>query len=222
MKTNCVYTSACALIFALLGTSAALAQNVAKQTPARSIPVKKMFPFYDLYLGLPIEGRDGFAMAYRLSLPASAPRPQLTYVLGTTRTPVEISANGQIVNMPDRGMLTSGRVDIAANQPRSSITMDLEPVIPLARVVSVVAATNPITDYTNAVRRAGPVAAFAPKLKGIVFKGGAGGEAVFSDGRRVPLPSTPRGMTFQPSAPNMRGAVSLAFSTPPTSAEFSQ
>jgi hypothetical protein len=198
----------------------ALAQAAAKQTPARSVPVKKVFPYYDLYLSLPGDGRDGFRMVYKIAAPAGSPRPQMTYALGALRTPVEVAGTGQIINLPDSNMLSNGRIDIAANQPRAGITMDLEPIIPLSRVISFAAATNPLTDYSNAIRRAGPLAAFAPKLKGVVFRGVTSGEAVFADGRRVALPSSPRGIVFQPSAPALRGAVSLAFATPPTDSEF--
>lgn len=223
MKTISTFANMCALALAVMLSSNATAQGVGKQTPAHSIPVKKLFPFYDTYLRLPGDGRDGFKMVYRLSGPANTPRPQMTYAFGAVRTPVILSANGQIMNMPDNAMLMGGRIDIPANQPRGGIIMDLEPVISLSRAVSVASAVNPLNDYTIAVRRAGPLAAFAPKLNGITFKGGTGGEAVFADGRRVALPAAQRGgVTFFPAAPNMRGATSLAFVTAPTSSEFSQ
>jgi hypothetical protein len=223
MKTISTFATICALTLSFVVFSNAAAQGAGKQTPARSIPVKKLFPFYDTYLRLPPDGRDGFKMVYRLSGPANTPRPQMSYALGALRTPVVLNANGQIMNMPDNAMLLGGRIDIPANQPRGGIIMDLEPVISLSRAMSVASAVNPLNDYASAVRSAGPLAAFAPKLNGIVFKGGTGGEAVFGDGRRIALPVAPRGgVTFLPAAPNMRGAISLAFVTAPSSSEFSQ
>lgn len=223
MKTISTFVSICAVAVSLLAYGDATAQGAGKQTPARSIPVKKVFPFYDTYLRLPPDGRDGFRMVYRVAGPASAQRPQMTYALGAIRAPVVMSAEGQIMNLPDNAMLLGGRIDIGANQPRGGITMDLEPVISLLRSISVASAVNPLNDYASAVRRAGPLAALAPKLKGITFKGGSGGVAVFAGGRAVALPVSPRGgVTFFPAAPNMRGAVSLMFVTAPSGAAFSQ
>ena len=198
------------------------AQTAPKQTPARSVPVKKLFQFYDIYLGLPADGRDGFRLDYGIIGGAGAARPQMAYVLGNVRTPVEFAPTGRILNLPDLNMLNNGRIDIAANQPRSGISLNLEPIIPLSRSISVASATNPITDYAAAMRRAGPLAAFAPKLKAIKFKGGSGGEAIFTDGRRTALPIVGGAAVFEPSRPALRGAVSLSFATPPTDAGFSQ
>ncbi len=198
------------------------AQSAAKQTPARSVPVKKVFPFYDIYLGLPAQGRDGFGMEYILSGGAGSARPQMSYVLGNVRNALEIGPTGRILNMPDLAMLNTGRIEIAANQPRSGISMNLVPILPLSRVIGVPSATNPLTDYAAAVRRAGPLAAFAPKLAKIKFIGGTGGEATFADGRRIALPIIGGGAVFQPTSPALRGAVSLSFSTAPTDAQFAE
>jgi hypothetical protein len=222
MKTLLYCACLSALSLSVFGPNTAIAQSGAKQTPARSIPVKKVFPFYDMYLSLPPEGRDGFRMEYGLPLPAGSPRPQMTYVLGNARTAVEIGPRGRIINMPDANMLNHGRIDVAANQPRTSINLNLEPLIPLSRSISAAAATNALNDYANAVRRAGPLAAFAPKLSGIVFKGSTGGEAVFADGRTIALPAEAGGVRFQPSLPALRGVVSLAFATAPSEAAFAK
>lgn len=216
----CVSLSAFGL--ALLGPSITLAQSSAKQTPTRSIEVKKMFGYYDMYLRLPPQDRDGFRMGYMLNARDGGVRPQFTYVLGAVRTPVQVAPNGKILTMPDATMFRDGRVEIAAGQPSGSVSMDLEAIIPLSRSISVADASNPVNDYAAAVGRAGPLSLLAPKLPAILFKGGSGGQAVFADGRRVALPSAPGGVRFQPNTPAMRGAVSLAFATPPTAAEFAR
>jgi hypothetical protein len=216
--------TAVALAFCLLGTTSAWAQNAPnKQAPARQIDVKKVFPYYDLYLGLPPSDRDGFAMVYRVGSQSGTQLPSLNYVLGTTRTPIQIAADGRILTMPDAAMLSRGKVEKAAGQPSGSIVLDLNPVVPLGRSISAAAAANPLNDYAAAIRRAGPLSLVAPRLSAVRFIGGAGGEAVLGDGRRVTLPAAPEGgVLFTPSAPSMRGVASLSFSTAPTRAEFAR
>jgi hypothetical protein len=205
-------------------SSTAFAQSAkAKQTPARSVDVSKVFGFYDIYLRLPAAERDGFRMIYRLRTgEGGSIRPQLAYALGNVRTPIEVTSAGQIITMPDLNMFRNGKVEIAAGQPRGSINMDLEPVVPLARSISVNDAQNPISDYARAVSRAGPLAAFAPKLNGLAFQGVSSGEVIFGDGRRVSLSGSNNSVTFRPSLPAMRGATSLVFPSAPSSAEFVQ
>lgn len=222
MKIAVFCASLSAFGLALLGPSITLAQSSAKQTPTRSIEVKKVFGYYDMYLRLPPQDRDGFRMGYMLNARDGGVRPQFTYVLGTVRTPVQVAPNGKILTMPDATMLRDGRVEIAAGQPSGSVSMDLEAIVPLSRSISVADASNPVNDYIAAVGRAGPLSLLAPKLPAILFKGGVGGQAVFADGRRVALPSAPGGVRFQPNAPAMRGAVSLTFTAPPTAAEFAR
>jgi hypothetical protein len=226
MKTRLFNTLVTAMLCTALLPSLTLAQSSSakgKSSEPRLVPVKKAFPFYDLYLGLPPENRDGFRLGYKFRLTSGAPPPQITYVSGATRIPLELASNGLVLNPPNLAMLRTGNLEVAANQPRSSVAMDLEAIVPLSRSIPVAAASNPLTDYTAATRRAGPVAALAPRLTSIRFVGGAGGEAVFADGRRTPLPTAAQGgFLFTPSAPAMRGATTLSFSSAPTTAEFAR
>jgi hypothetical protein len=218
------------LICTSIGSSPSLSQNAQNKSKGSStsgatrlVPVKKAFPFYDIYLGLPPEGRDGFRLGYRFGVAPGSARPQINYVLGDTRIPLQVGASGQVLNMPNAAMYSNGALEVAGGQPRSSVTLDLEAIVPLSRTISVAAATNPLTDYSGAIRRAGPLAAFAPRLTAIRFVGVTGGEAVFGDGRRVPLGAAPGGgVMFKPSAPAMRGATTLSFATAPTEAEFAK
>lgn len=223
MKNSFCYP-AVAFSIALLSSTPLWSQTApSKQTPARQIDVKKVFPYYDIYLRLPPADRDGFRMVYRLGSRTPGPNPVLIYVLGNSRTPVQIGANGQILTMPDANMLANGKIEKAAGQPSGSITMDLEPVLPLSRSISIAAATNPLNDYAAAIRRAGPLALMAPRLSSVRFVGVTGGEALFGGGRTVPLPVLPDGgVLFTPSSPMMRGAAGLSFSSAPTRAEFSR
>jgi hypothetical protein len=213
-----------ALGFFVLVPSLGLAQTPAKQNPSRSIEVKKVFGYYDIYLRLPPQERDGFAMSYILRARDSATsRPQMNYVLGNTRTPIQIAPNGKILTLPDANMYANGKVEIPAGQPGASIGMDLEAIIPLARNISAADAANPVNDYAAALRRAGPLGLIAPKLTGITFKGVTSGEAVFGDGRRTALGrGEGGGVVFRPALPAMRGVTNLVFPAQPASAEFAK
>lgn len=210
------------LSFYVAGPSRVDAQSDAKQNPARSVEVKKVFGYYNIYLRLPPQERDGFRMSYRLSPRDGGVMPQMTYVLGNSRTPVQTNANGKVLNMPDANMFQNGKIEIAAGQPGGSVSMNLEAIVPLSRAISIADASNPLVDYAAAVRRAGPLAVFAPKLSAISFKGGTGGHVVFSDGRRTPLPVVLGAARFQPDLLAMRGAVTLAFSSAPIEVEFAR
>jgi hypothetical protein len=218
--------SRCAPVFAFLFVSAlaapALAQTApAKSSPERLIDVKKVFPFYDVYLGIPAADRDGFTMTYRVVSRDSNARPQLFYQLGTARTPIGITPSGVITTLPDANMLRNGKVYKPAGQPSGGINLDIQPVVPLAQTITASAATNPLRDYDAAKRRAGPLALMAPRISTIRFVGVSGGEAIMGDNRRVALPAAPNGgVLFTPSSASMRGLVSLSFPSAPTSAVF--
>ncbi len=221
-KTN-ILAHVVAIVTLAVATTPAFAQTApAKENPARSVDVKKVFGYYDLYLRLPPQERDGFAMTYNLNGRGGTVPSQMNYRLGNVRTPIQIAPTGRILTMPDVNMYQRGKVEIAAGQPSASVTMNLEAIIPLARTIRVADASNPVNDYSAAVRRAGPLAMLAPKLTGITFRGVSSGEAVFADGRRVALTPSERGVVFKPGLPTLRGATSLVFPTQPTSAEFAQ
>jgi hypothetical protein len=208
-------------LLAQSGQSNAKAKTVS--TEPRSVPLKRVFGYYDIYLALPPEGRDGFVMQYKINLDPSIARPQAYYISGQTRIPMQLSPSGVVLNMPNEAMYSNGSLEIPAGSPRTSINMDLKPIVPLSRAIAVAAATNPINDYAGAIRRAGPLALMAPKLTGIRFVGSTSGEVVFTDGRRAALPAAPGGgVMFKPVSPAMRGAASLSFATAPVSVEFAQ
>jgi hypothetical protein len=219
-----------ALVTSSISITPAFAQSAqgkskagALSTETRQIPVKKVFGFYDQYLALPPEGRDGFALTYKLSGAGAVSRPQAYFVQNTTRVPLQLSPTGVVLNMPNAAMYANGMLEIPAGSPRTSVGLDLQPVVALSRSISVAAATNPIADYAAAIRRTGPLALVAPKLTGLRFVGVSNGEVIFSDGRRAALPAAPEGgVVFRPALPAMRGATSLSFATTPTSAEFAR
>jgi hypothetical protein len=218
------YSLALALsLCAALAAPAFGQSSKAKDRPERMIDVKKVFGYYDLYLNLPPQDRDGFAMRYSINARSGAVRPQMFYMLGTTRTTITVAPSGQIMTMPDLNMYRNGKVVIPAGQPSGSINLDLDARVPLSRTISAADAANPINDYAAATRRAGPLAMIAPRLTSVRFIGGTGGEAILRDGRRVPLRPAPEGgVLFTPSSADLRGATSLSFASAPTSVEFAR
>lgn len=225
MKISVRVAPVVALLLLSLACGPVLAQTgKGKDSPERMIEVKKIFGYYDIYLGLSPADRDGFSMTYRLTSRASNARPQLFYVLGNVRTPISMSPNGTILNMPDLNMFRNGHVLRPAGQPSGGVTLDLEAIVPLSRSISAEAASNPLVDYEAAKRRAGPLSLVAPRLASIRFVGVTSGEAIMRDNRRVPLPTARGGgVLYTPSSQALRGGVvSLAFPSVPTDAQFHQ
>ena len=188
----------------------------------RQVPIKKLFPYYDLYLSLPPQDRDGFYLEYLIQSSGANVRPRMFYALGSARTPVQIDSKGKILNMPDMAMLRQGKVEIPASAPAGRITLNLEPVVPLGRTIAASAVSNSVTDYAKAIGRAGPLSLAIPKLTGIAFKGVPSGQVVFADGRKAALPVEGGKPVFRPTQSSMRGVVSLEFPAVPTYAEFAR
>jgi hypothetical protein len=223
MKTVRFAPAIALCICTVLGAPAFGQASKAKDRPERTVDVKKVFPYYDLYLNLPAQDRDGFTMVYNFNARGGAARPQMYYLQGNARLPLEVSPTGQVLTMPSLDMHRNGKILIPAGQPGGSINMNLNAIVPLSRSISASDAANPINDYAAATRRAGPLALMAPRLTSVRFVGGSGGEAVLRDGRRVPLPSaTEGGVLFTPSSAALRGATSLSFATAPTRVEFAR
>lgn len=188
----------------------------------RQVPVKKLFPYYDLYLSLPAQDRDGFSLEYLLKSEGTNVRPRLVYALGSVRTPIQLDSRGKILTMPDMTMLRQGKVEVPIASPPGGVVLNLEPVVPLARTIPASAVANPVIDYSKAIGRAGPLSLAIPKLTGIAFKGVSSGQAVFADGRKIALPVEGGTPVFRPNQAAMRGAISLEFPAVPSQAEFAR
>lgn len=207
---------------AAFGLASAAQAQTATTAGVRQVPVKKLFPYYDLYLSLPPQDRDGFNLEYLLKSEGSNARPRLVYALGSVRTPIQLDARGKILTMPDLTMLRQGKVEVPTASPPGGIVLNLEPVVPLARTIPASAVANPVNDYSKAIGRAGPLSLAIPKLTGITFKGVASGQVVFADGRKLALPVEGGSPVFRPNQSTMRGAVNLEFPSVPSQAEFAR
>jgi hypothetical protein len=200
----------------------ASAPQVNKGEKPRQIPVKKVFPYYDMYLSLPAKDRDGFALNYIMKTEQPNARPRMDYVQGATRTPIELNGRGQVLNLPDLNTFKSAVVEVPASAPKGSITLNLEPTIALAKTIPVQAVNNSVSDYAAAISRMGPAALVIPKLKGVTFKGVSTGRAVLADGRKIALQQEAKFLVFRPADPNFKTATHLEFDVVPTGAGFTK
>jgi hypothetical protein len=76
MKISVSVAPTIAVSLIMLAYGPALAQaGKGKESPERLVEVKKVFGYYDIYLGLPPADRDGFSMTYRLTSREGGARP---------------------------------------------------------------------------------------------------------------------------------------------------
>jgi hypothetical protein len=211
-----------AVTLGLLAPLQSASAESAKSDAPRQIEAKKAFPYMDRYLALPAETRDGLRLTYTMTTRDGAPLPRMFYVMGNQRTPLLVATDGTVLNPPDLAFLTSGMLEIQSQQRRGSINLNILPVIPLSRTIAVTSVNNALGDYASAVRQAAPAAIgfMLPRMKGVTFSGVQSGYAIFPDGRRTALSRTRNGLSFEPNAANMRGAVTLAFEQTPSVALF--
>ena len=193
-----------------------------KAEKPRQIPVKKVFPYYDIYLSLPPKDRDGFALNYSLMTEQPNVRPRMDYLLGATRTPIVLDSRGQVVNLPDLNTFKNGLVEVPVGAPRGRISLNLEPTIALGKTIPVQAVNNSVSDYAAAISRMGPAALVIPKLKGVSFKGVSTGRAVLADGRKIALPQEAKLLVFRPADPNFKTATHLEFDVVPSGVDFTK
>lgn len=192
----------------------------------KPIAARQVFAFWDKYLGLPANLRDGFAMLYVVHSRGGSV-PDLMIVNGNRRTRVAIDREGVILNPPDLATWRTATVERAnanTNTPLGiSVTLDMKPIIPLSQNIQVNSINNALSDYKEAIRlTAGPAALIAPKLESVIFKGATAGFAVFQDGRRVQLRPQDGGLIFTPNKREMRNITSVSFNSTPTSVEFAK
>jgi hypothetical protein len=207
----------------LLATAAVLAPAIlpcAVQAQERIRPLAEALPFYERYLALPATTRDGFEMRYSLRGRDGAAAPPVALIRDGRRTPLLLGPGGRLT--PPADLATLRATQVAVGGP-ASLTMDLIPILPLSQRIGVSAINNSLGDYGDAVRRAGPLALAAPRLRGISFPGVRSGFAEWPDGRRVALPRDQDGdVVFRPNDRSMRGAVAVILATAPARASFSQ
>lgn len=187
-------------------------------------PAKKVFPFYDLYLGIPAAERTRFVMNYYLRLNGKPATGQGLYVVmpNGARTLLTQAADGRITRMPTLAELKDGVIDAAERKEsdRYSLSMELQPIVRLSETIAVGDLHAAIEQCNAAIRkRAGLIGFAVPKMEQVLFVGASGGSSVTADGKATTLPLF-KGMPFyRPST--MPGAQTLKFANLPTRALLS-
>ena len=206
-----------AAAFALAAPTLSLAADKKKPSP----PARKVFPYYDLYLGIPAAERTRFVLAYYLFLNGKPASGQAIYVIqpNGTRTLLAQAPDGRITRMPTLAELKDGVVDgdRSNEDHKFSISMQMQPVVRLAETMPVADLVAAIDQCNTAIRkRAGVIGFAAPKMEQVMFVGAGSGQAVLAGGKTVALP-TFKGMPFyRPAA--LPGVQSLTFAKAPTRA----
>lgn len=194
---------------------AAMAADKAKPPPA-----KKVFPYYDLYLGIPAAERTRFVMNYYLRLNGKPTTGQGLYLVmpGGARVLLTQAADGRITRMPTLAELRDGVIDADERKEsdKYSLSMELQPVLRLGETVSV-ADVQAAIDQCNAAikKRAGVIGFAVPKMEQVLFAGAGSGQALAA-GRATALPVFKTYVAFKPV--DHAGAQSLRFGKAPARA----
>lgn len=187
-------------------------------------PLKKVFPYYDLYLGIPAAERSRFVMAYYLKVNGKPGGGQNLFMVmpGGGRTLLTQAADGRVTRMPTLAEMKDGVLDVDRKNPtdKFSISMEMQPVVRLGETISAADLVAAIDQCNTAIKKRAGVIGFAvPKMEQVLFAGAPAGNALLADGKTAPLPQF-KGMAFyRPSA--LPGAQSLKFGKAPSRALLS-
>lgn len=198
---------------------AALAADKKKPNP----PARKVFPFYDLYLGIPAAERTRFAMHYYLRLNGQPATGQAIYIVmpNGSRTLLTQAADGRITRMPTLAELKDGVVDADERKEsdKYSLSMELQPIVRLGETMGVGELHAAIEQCNAAIRKRAGVIGFAvPKMEQVLFVGAGSGQALGAGGKVTTLPVFKGMVAYKPA--DQTGAQSLKFARTPTRAMF--
>lgn len=200
-------------IFASFFCSSLMAQEF------RSIPVDKVLTFWDKYLSLPYDKRDGFLLKYKIFTKNNQKIPKIEISNNGIVSPINLEKDGTIINMPSLANFKTTKVNVYG-KTKIMVGLDAIPLIPLANRIKVSSLQNALLDYKEGIKIGGPAAALiAPKLNSIVFYGANSGEAIFPDGRKIPLQKHEKGLIFTNNK-TMEKATYLEFNIAPKDVAF--
>lgn len=206
------------LVAAALGLSAVPGLALAE---SKLIPAKKLFPFLDLYLGIPAPERSRFTLGYYLKLdgkPFSGGGFTLVAANGA-RTPLPVGAGGRFARTPSLADLKAGaQVEILRQGAgKFQLSMEMEPLVPMAETMNAADFTAAIAQCATAIRKnAGLLGFAAPKITQVAFVGVSSGTAVLGGGKTAPLPLLKALPAYSPAA--LPGASQLKFARAPARA----
>ncbi len=188
-----------------------------KKKPA---PLKKVFPYYDLYLGIPAAERTKFALVYYLKINGKAAAGQTLWAVSATgvRTALTTGPDGRFTKMPSLADMKTGTVDAQKAKPTDqyAVSMEMQPLVRLSETVPAADLTAAMEQCNTAIRKRAGVIGFAvPRMEQIVFPNGAGA-VVLAGGNTAPMPLVRTAPAFKPAA--HPGAVAVKFSRVPARA----
>jgi len=193
-----------------------------KKKPAP--PLKKVFPYYDLYLGIPTAERSRFVMAYYLKVNGKPAGGQNLFVVmpGGGRTLLTLAADGRVTRMPTLAEMKDGVLDVDRKNPtdKFSVSMEMQPVVRLGESMAAADLVAAIDQCNAAIKKRAGVIGFAvPKMEQVLFAGAPSGSALLGEGRIAPLPQFKGMAIYRPAA--LPGAQVLKFAKAPTRALLS-
>lgn len=184
-------------------------------------PAKKVFPYYDLYLGIPAAERTRFVMNYYLRLNGKPASGQGLYVVmpGGARTLLTQAADGRITRMPTLAELKDGVIDADEHKEsdRFSLSMELQPIVRLGETMPTADLAAALDQSNAAIRKKAGLIGFAvPKMEQVIFVGAGSGQALLTGGKTAPLPAFKAMPFYRPA--DLAGAQTLKFARAPTRA----
>lgn len=210
---------------ALTGLAALLPLSLAGEAFAKSkaIEIGKLFPYLDLYLGIPASDRTKFTIAYFYRIEAGGPMTMTLVGADGTRTPLPLGPDGRVNRLPTLADIKAkAKIEMAApdgSKFKGQIMM-------LARVAP--AAAMSATDLAAAISqcqlaikaKAGLIGFAAPKIKRVVLHGAGSGTAIDANGVSKPLPVTAGAPSYDPEL--MPGIVTLKLARAPSRIELDE
>jgi hypothetical protein len=203
------------------GLAVAAMPAAALAAAPKALPAKKLFPFLDLYLGIPPAERSRFTMSYYLRQNGKAATAAAIVLVGAggARTPLPVGADGRFQRTPTLADLKAGAtVEIAPHaDAKYQLSMELEPIARMAEVMNAADFTAAIVQCAAAIKKnAGVLGFVAPKITQVAFVGVQAGTAVLAGGKTAALPLVKTLPAYSPTA--LPGASQLKFAKAPTRA----
>jgi len=187
----------------------------------KTFPAKKMFPFLDLYLGIPPADRTRFTLAYYLrsnGKPATGVVLTLISASGA-RSTIPVGADGRLLKTPSVADLKDDQIGIEKSDPAAKfqLSMEMQPTARMAEALPAGEVAAAVVQCRTAIKaKAGAIGFAAPKIEQVVFAGVTAGTAVFADGRTAALPLYKGMPAYDPAA--LAGVASLKFAKAPSRA----
>jgi hypothetical protein len=183
-------------------------------------PVKKVFRFYDVYLGIPAAERTRFAMNYYLKVNGKPASGQELFIVmpGGARVLLTQAADGRLTRMPTLAEWKDGVLTATKKNPadKFQLSMELNALVRFGETMATADIQAAIDQCNAAVKKRAGVIGFAvPKMEQVLFAGAGSGQAIAGP-KASPLPVFKSYVAFKPA--DHAGAQSLKFARAPVRA----